>query len=66
MFNSDPQFIKDRCEIDARKRNGTMSEHGTKMIPKRVPKSIHNLKNIEKRDAEIEIENRCKQNAVDQ
>ena len=29
------------------------------MIPKRVPKSILNLKKLEKRDAEIEIENLC-------
>ena len=36
------------------------------MIPKRVPKSIQNLKKVEKRDAEIEIENLCKENAADQ
>ena len=63
---SDPQFIKHRCEIDAKKQNEKRSENGTNMIPKRVPKSIQNLKKVEKRDAEIEIENRCTQNAVDQ
>ena len=55
---SDPQFIEHRCEIDALKRNGNRSEHGTNMIPTRVLESFLNLKNVEKRDAEIEIKNR--------
>ena len=46
------------------------TEKGRKMdrtkIPKRVPISFQNLKKVEKRDAEIEIENRCEKSVADQ
>ena len=53
-LKSDPQFIKHRCEIDARKRNGKCGKWSQKNS-KTGPEIDSQSEECWKKDAEIEI-----------